>query len=278
MTDQAVENWDGEVGERWLKHLVPLESMISPVNEALLRAANFAPDQTVVEIGCGGGKNAVDIARAVTPSGSYLGVDISEALVAHSKDRAAKAGAKNVSFLCADAEAAQIGAPRDRAFSSFGVMFFNNPEKAFANIRGWVKSGGDFTFSCWAPPDMNPWVGVVGAIVGNYVDMPGRAPDQPGPFRMADPEATTALLGRAGWKDVDCNLWRGEQFLGGEGATPESAAEFVLSAMSVGDPLKKAGPDAREKACAEIGEALKPFYKNGAVRMQAASWIVTAKA
>jgi SAM-dependent methyltransferase len=278
MTDQAVEDWNGEVGERWLKHLAAFESMISPVNAALMSAANFRPGQRVVEIGCGGGKNAVDIAKAVAPKGDYLGVDIAEILVVHSKQRAAGAGIENVSFLCADAQNAEIGAPRDRAFSSFGVMFFENPDKAFSNIRGWVKPGGDFIFSCWAAPAMNPWIGLVGAIVGEYVEMPERAPDGPGPFRMADPDATKALLERAGWKDVACTLWRGEQLLGGEGATPESAADFVLSALAVGEPLDEAGPGVREKARAKIVEALKPFYKDGAVRMDAASWIVTAKA
>lgn len=278
MTDQAVEDWDGEVGERWLKHLVPFESMISPVNAALMRAANFMPGQTVVEIGCGGGKNAVEIAKAVAPSGSYLGVDISEVLIAHSKERAAKAGVSNAAFLRADAQTATIGAPLERAFSSFGVMFFDNPDKAFANIRSWVKPGGEFIFSCWAAPDMNPWIGIVGAIAGKYVDMPERPAGGPGPFRMADADATKALLERAGWKNADCKLWRGEQLLGGEGATPESAADFVMNALAIGAPLDEAGPGVKDKARKEIVQAIKPYDKGGSVRMDAASWIVTARA
>ena len=125
---------------------------------------------------------------------------------------------------------------------------------------------------------MNPWIGIVGAIVGKYVDMPERDPGGPGPFRMADPDATRALLEGAGWKDVVCTLWRGEQMLGGEGATPESAADFVLNALAIGEPLEAAGPGVKEKARADIIEAVKPFQKNGAIRMQAAAWIVTAKA
>ncbi len=279
MTDQAVEDWNGEVGERWLKNLDAFESMISPVNAALMKAAAFKPGERVVEVGCGGGKNAVEIARAVAPSGEYLGVDISELLVEHCRKRAAEAGVENASFLCADAGTAKPDAPRERAFSSFGVMFFENPEKAFGNIRGWVKPGGDFVFSCWAPPEMNPWIGIVGAIAGKYVEMLERDPDGPGPFRMADPDATKALLESAGWKDVECTLWRGEQLVGGEGATPESAAGFVLEALAIGEPVKEAGgPELVEKARADIVEALKPFHKDGSIRMDAASWIVTAKA
>lgn len=278
MTDQHIEDWNGEVGERWLKYLVPFESMISPINASLMKAAAFKPGEQVVEVGSGGGKNVIEIAKAVAPSGRVLGVDVAEILIAHSKKRAAEAGVDNVELKCADAQTASLDAPRDRAFSSFGVMFFEDPDKAFANIRSWVKPGGDFTFSCWGPPDHNPWIGMVGAIAGKYVDMPERDPDGPGPFRMADPEATKALLERAGWKDVECNLWRGEQLLGGEGATPESAADFVMNALAIGEPLDEAGPGVKDKARGEIVEALKPYYKDGSVRLDAAAWIVTAKA
>lgn len=278
MTDQHIEDWNGEVGERWLKYLVPFESMISPINASLMKAAAFKPGEQVVEVGSGGGKNVIEIAKAVAPSGRVLGVDVAEILIAHSKKRAAEAGVDNVELKCADAQTASLDAPRDRAFSSFGVMFFEDPDKAFANIRSWVKPGGDFTFSCWGPPEHNPWIGMVGAIAGKYVDMPERDPDGPGPFRMADPEATRALLERAGWKDVERNLWRGEQLLGGEGATPESAADFVMNALAIGEPLDEAGPGVKDKARAEIVEALKPYYKDGSVRLDAAAWIVTAVA
>ncbi|WP_375202772.1 class I SAM-dependent methyltransferase [Hyphococcus sp.] len=278
MTDQAVEDWNGEVGERWLKYLVPFESMISPINASLMKAAAFKPGEQVVEIGSGGGKNVIEIARAVAPSGGVLGVDIAEILIEHSKKRAADAGVDNVDFKCADAQTASLDALRDRAFSSFGIMFFEDPDKAFANIRSWVKPGGDFTFSCWGPPEKNPWIGMVGAIAGKYVEMPEREPDGPGPFRMADPDATKALLERAGWKDVECKLWQGEQLLGGEGATPESAADFVMDALAIGEPLEEAGPGVKDKARADVIEALTPFHKNGSIRLDAAAWIVTAKA
>ena len=278
MTDQAVEDWNGEVGERWLKHLDSFESMISPINTALMNAAAFKPGEHVVEVGCGGGKNVVEISKAVAPSGTILGADIADILIDHSMKRAAMAGVENVSFLCADAQTAKLDAPRDRAFSSFGVMFFDDPDVAFSNIRTWSIPGGNFTFSCWGPPDLNPWIAIVGATASKYVEMPERDPGGPGPFRMADQEATTALLERAGWKNVQCHLWRGEQLLGGEGATPETGAEFVLSALALGEPLDEAGPGVKDKARADMVEALKVFYKEGSIRMDAAAWIVSATA
>jgi len=276
MTDHPVEDWNGEVGERWLKHLDTFESMISPINTALMRALALKPGQSVVEVGCGGGKNAVEAAKAVSPGGDYTGVDISQVLIDHCTKRAADL--KNASFLCADAQTATLDTQRDRAFSSFGVMFFDHPPTAFANIRKWVKPGGDFVFSCWAAPELNPWIGIVASVMSKYVEPEERAPDGPGPFRMADPDATKALLEGAGWRDVELDLWKGEQLLGGEGATPESAAAFVLDGLGVAAPLQEAGGDVLQKAQADFVEAIKPFVKDGAIRMGAASWIVKAKA
>lgn len=278
MADHATEYWNGEGGDRWLRYLDKFEAMISPINAALSAKAAFRPGEHVVEIGFGGGKNAVAIAKAVAPGGGYIGVDVSQALADHARRRAVDAGAGNAEFVCADAQVAKIAPPRDRAFSSFGVMFFDDPDAAFSNIRGWVKPGGDFTFSCWAAPDLNPWMGIVGAVVRSYVDMPPPDPAAPGPFRMADPDATRALLARTGWKDAACELWQGEQLLGGDGATPESAADFVLSALAVGDLLNEKGADVKAKARADIERALAPYHRDNAVRLQAAAWIVTAQA
>ena len=104
-----------------------IESMISPINASLMKAAAFKPGEQVVEVGSGGGKNVIEIAKAVAPSGRVLGVDVAEILIAHSKKRAAEAGVDNVELKCADAQTASLDAPRDRAFSSFVNDFLSFP-------------------------------------------------------------------------------------------------------------------------------------------------------
>ena len=41
------------------------------------------------------------------------------------------------------------GGAFDVAISQFGVMFFDEPETAFANIRRQLVSGGRLAFACW---------------------------------------------------------------------------------------------------------------------------------
>lgn len=283
MTDQAVEDWDGEVGERWLAHLDVFESMIAPVGEAIIAKAGFRPGEKIAEVGCGGGASSLDIARAIGAEGHLTAIDISELLLTKARDRIAAAGLGNVSFLCADGQTATpTEAPFDRLFSRFGVMFFEDTTSAFANMRSWLKPGGEMVFACWGPPDQNPWIGTMGAIASKYVEMPERAPDAPGPFRMADPDATRAMLEAAGFGDIDMALWRGEQHLGGAGADPESATDFALKGLGLGEAISKeiarcGDPEIEPRLRAELREAFAPFHRDGAVRMDAAAWFVTAR-
>ena len=277
MTDFPTEDWAGEVGDRWLRNLDAFESMIAPVGRALIERAAFVPGERVVDIGCGPGANTFEIARAVAPGGRVTGVDVAPMLVDKAGERLAASGLDNVAFLCADAETASpTDAPFDRLFSRFGVMFFADTGAAFANMRGWLRPGADMIFSCWAAPEQNPWIALVGAVIGRHVEMPQRPPDAPGPFRLADAEATRALLERVGFDQVSFELWQGEQHVGGAGATPASAADFVLSAMGVSEPLRESGADV-ERVRAEIAEVLRPYNRDGAVRMAGTAWFVTAR-
>ena len=155
-------------------------------------------------------------------------------------------------------------------------MFFDDSLAAFANMRRWLKPEGRLVFSCWAAPERNPWIGLVGGVISRHGQMPQREPDAPGPFRFADPEATRAMLEQAGFDDISLEIWEGEQPFAGIGATPEQAAEFVLAAMSVAEPLRQAGVDLA-RVQADLAEAMRPYVRAGAVRLGGAAWFVTAR-
>src|SRR4051812_34934031 len=125
--------WAGAMGDKWLANIDGFEGMIAAVGAALMDKAAYSPGERVVDIGCGGGATTVEIGRAVGPEGEALGIDVSEPLLAAARQRAGSAG--NVQFLAADAGTITLDAPRDRLFSRFGVMFFNDFPAAFANMR-----------------------------------------------------------------------------------------------------------------------------------------------
>lgn len=278
MTGQSLEDWDGEGGRRWLAHIDRFESTIHPVGEALIEKARFRPGERVVDVGCGGGVNSLQIARLVAPGGKVLGIDIAHVLIELAEKRAWEQGVENVEFYCADAANAQLPMTGfDRLFARFGVMFFRDTTGAFAHMRGWLRPGGSILFSCWAPVENNPWYLQVGQIMSKYVDLPPRAPDDPGPFRLADPGATRAMLLNAGFADIGMDLWTGLQPLGGEGSSPENAAEFLIAALPLAGSPQDPPPERRQALKTELTAYFADHIDGGSVRIRGAAWLVSAR-
>jgi SAM-dependent methyltransferase len=277
MTEQHYEDWTGEVGDRWLAHAETFESMISPAGQALMDSAAFGSGETVVDIGCGCGATSFEIAKAVGAEGRVLGFDIAPQLVREAEKRAALNHIGNVSFAVGNAETDSVaGIPYDRLFSRFGIMFFHDSAAAFANMRSWLVPGGKLDFACWAGPEENPWMGIIGQIVGQHIDMPQTDPEDPGPFRFADQELVRGILDKAGYANIKCTSWQGESLLGGYGATPQSAIDFVMDGLDMKKSIMAQNPGALEDVRSELLDAVRPYHQDNAIRMGAGVWLVSA--
>lgn len=271
------DRWAGEMGEKWNRYLEEFESSIGPVGTAALEAAEFRPGERVLDIGCGGGLTTIAIAKLVGPKGSATGVDISPALIETCRRRAA--ALQNVSFVCGDAAKIDLpGAPFDRLFSRFGIMFFDDPRAAFRHIHGLVKPGGHALFACWGPLAENPWVTELMEVPRRYVELPAPEPNAPGPFALADPAYTTEILTQAGFADVSFQPWRGDQQLGGPRATAERAADFVMQALFIGDLLKEEPESVKRRAREDLRAILKRHEGAEGVALRAMAWFVSATA
>ncbi len=175
-----------------------MEAAFGPVLEALFAAAGLAPGARVLDVGIGSGLSTCRAADAVGPGGNVTGVDVAPPFLARAADRVPS----NVTLLEADAQTHDFGdASFDHVISQFGIMFFDDTQAAFANIRKATKPGGTFTFAAWAPPAMNPWLALSGQVANTVLGAPQERPDPngPGPFRFADPTVALDALKGAGW-------------------------------------------------------------------------------
>jgi SAM-dependent methyltransferase len=273
------EDWAGEMGERWLASLDRFESMIAPIGTALLERAGYQPGERVLDLGCGGGATTLAIAEAVGPGGAALGLDVAPMLIARAQERAEDAGSA-ARFVCADAATAQLDEPPfDRLFSRFGSMFFEAPVPAFTNLRGLLKPGARIDLAVWAHPRDNLWMMEVMGVVRQHVEIPPAVPRAPGPFAFEDLGYLEDVLTGAGFSGMDVATYAGLQPVGGPGATPDEATDFVLASMAVGRVLAEQGEGVRDSARADLAAMFSRHYRAGeGVMLPCKVWLVTAQA
>jgi len=273
------EGWNNAVGTSWATFHEQIDRQIAPLGHAAMAKAGLKPGQSVLDVGCGCGETSIALARAVSPGGRVLAADISELLLGIARDQAKAAGAANLEFMRADAQAHAFPAGAfDAAFSRFGVMFFEDPTAAFANIRRAIKPGGRLAFVCWRAPQENPYLSAaMGAVRDLLPPGPPPVPHAPGPFGLADGERTRGILADAGFSDVAVEAL--DQDIGDVGL--DASVAQALRMGPLGSALREMDADeaTRARVAAAVREAYRAYANaNGIVRLPAAVWIVSATA
>lgn len=265
--------WNGDVGKRWAAQQARLDTMLAPISDAILTTANAQPGEHVLDVGCGCGDTSIKLAK----HGAHVtGIDVSAPMLALAKRRAQETNAA-VTFTEADA-AAQRFDPHgfDLLFSRFGVMFFANPDEAFANMRKALKPGGRAAFVCWRDWRENEWVRVpIMAVRPHVPPQPQLGPEDPGPFAFADPARVRRILANGGFDVITLKPFDTKVEIG---ATLDDAVGYLQEFGPISRALTDASPAQKEQAAKALREALAPFAKTSPITLGAAVWLVTAKA
>ena len=227
----------------------------------------------IADIGCGGGGPTLAIANAAPVGSEIIGFDISRSLIEHAKTLASP-NENPLSFQIADLQSEPTAKPFSRIASRFGVMFFERPAIAFANIANMLSPGGRFAFAVWAPLANNAWMLEVKDTVAMFADIPTPQSDSAGPFRYANPEILISLLGNAGLNDLSVDVWDGKLPVGG-GLAPKDAASFALKAFSIAKLIADKPPEVFDKALENLSSRYAEHVNDGVVKMQAEVLIVT---
>jgi ubiquinone/menaquinone biosynthesis C-methylase UbiE len=268
--------WNGPGGQRWADRQQAQDILLAPVADILVDRARAQADERIVDVGCGSGAISIALAPKVGPSGHVLGVDISGPMLARAR-QVAPAGLP-VDFVQADATVYPFDpASFDLLVSRFGVMFFAEPARSFANLRRALKPSGRLAFVCWREPRENPFFMVpLQAVYKHAPRMPQLGPEDPGPFSFASEARVQRILSEAGFARVamePCNLSLDIAIGCGLDAAVKSALEIGPAARA----LAEQPPDVVAAATHSIREALTPLVRGQSVSLAAAIWIVTAK-
>lgn len=270
--------WNDQAGPRWVKLQERLDTQIQPLGLAALQRAEVKPGEQVLDVGCGCGQTALDLAERVGSAGSVIGIDFSLPMLERARERQQALNLMNLTFLQGDAQIYPFDHGRcDLVFSRFGVMFFADPAAAFTNIRTALRPQGRLCFVCWQGLDKNEWAKVPLMAAAQHVPLPPpAAPGTPGPFAFADHERVKLLLKTAGFTEIHFESYQSQLSMGGASRI-EQAVEFSLEIGPVAALMRDAEEQARSHVRDALATALTPYAKQGSVKLGGAVWIVGAR-
>jgi ubiquinone/menaquinone biosynthesis C-methylase UbiE len=279
--DEQREAWNGVSGAQWTQRQDQFDGMLAPWIPVLADAARITEGEHVLDIGCGCGATTLEAARRCGPTGIAAGVDLSAPMIDRARQLADAAGVVNARFEVGDCQVDDLtvppAGPYDLAISRFGVMFFDDPVAAFANVAKAMAPGGRLAVLTWAPMELQRWLTVPIAAALDHVPLPDLGQNGgTGMFSLAQHDRIVAVLEAAGWADVAVEPHRRPVLIAGGGSLDETM-DFLL-ATGAGRALLAGAPDeqAAERAVAAIRTTLPDHQTSRGVELDGTALAITA--
>ena len=274
-SNQAQADFWTAAGTLWNELRDQFDDQVNAHGLAAIEALAVQPGESVIDIGCGAGSTTLQLAERAGPSGSVLGLDISQTMIDGARAHAASMGAAAVSFDVGDVMVESFDGTADALYSRFGVMFFSDATTGFANMLTALRPGGRLGFVCWQSPLDNPWASQGLQRVAEFADIPfGGDPTAPGPFSLGDRDRLESVLADAGFTDLSITPRVATVHMG---ADASDAAEFLAKLMPAAAALAAQDPDKAAQLHASLVELFDQWSGPNGVEAPSAVWIVTAQ-
>ena len=237
------------------------------VTEALVEYARPKPGMKVLDLASGTGEPAISLAGRVGSAGHVTALDLSSDLLEIATKRAEERGFTNFTTQQADAQDLPFSDQSfDMATSRFGVMFFEDCEKALREVHRVLRPGARACFLVWGPFEQPFWSSTMGIVV-KHVGGPTLVPGGPDPFRFAQPGSLSAVLRKAGFSKVEEETkllpwtWPG---------TAEEAWEQMQAVATPFLPLlQRVSASQRHEIDHEVIETIQQYADGGSIKFGA---------
>jgi SAM-dependent methyltransferase len=273
VNEEQIKIWNGAAGAAWVESQESLDDMFRPFETLLLEASAASGARNVLDVGCGTGATTLALARTL-PDARCTGIDVSQPMIDLARARARDESSR-AEFLVADAQSHAFGAAGfDRIVSRFGVMFFEDPVAAFANLRRAAASRAELQCIAFRAAAENPFMTAAERAAAPLLPaLPARSVDGPGQFAFADARKVQGILDAAGWNgvrlepiDVVCVM-------------PEAQLDSYLMRLGpVGLALRNEDEARRATVIEAVRAAFAPYVHGDEVRFTAACWEIAASA
>jgi SAM-dependent methyltransferase len=275
--EPQAEAWNGAESIHYVENADRYDLQLELFTRALLERASPQTHEVVLDVGCGSGATTL---LAAARAERAAGIDLSRPLVELAMRRTKAAAIDNADFTIADAQTHDFAAGTfDLLISQFGLMFFDDPLRAFMNMRRALRRGGRMVFVSWQGLGANEWLTLIGEAAGRHVELPefGGQLRGPGMFSLSKVDEIATLLRAAGFEQVECESCTPTILIGGGGDLDESVAFLFGMGMARG-LLGLVDPSAQADVISTVSADLSYRYKEGiGTRLGAAAWLVAAR-
>ena len=171
-------------------------SLTSQTIASLLDAVRLEPGTKLLDVASGPGFVA---AAAAERGAIVVGVDFSPAMVDYARRRH-----PTLTFMEGDAEKLRLP---DRNFDAvvmnFGLLHLARPEAAVSEAFRVLRTGGRYSFTVWAKPEVAAGFGIVLRAIETHGTIDVGLPIGPAFFRFSDPGECRRCLLEAGFDHVE---------------------------------------------------------------------------
>ena len=258
--------WNGVAGG-WQRHREKMSAPTSAITRAMVDALRPGPGDRVLDLACGVGDPAFEIAGRVGPGGSVLGLDLSPEMVRAAEEWAEEHGVGNAEFRVLPSELDLGVAPEsfDAATCRLGLMFVPDPVAALGRLREALVPGGRVAVATWGRPERNPNFSLPMEAISRHTDLPPKVPGAPGLFALPTPEKLGAALEAAGFSRVEASAFE----------TPvvkaKNAESYWYGLTAMAGPLVSLlaplSEERRRSVKGEVVEAVAACFRGGPVEM-----------
>jgi SAM-dependent methyltransferase len=234
---------------------------------SLLAAAGAGPGVRLLEVACGPGHAA---GAAAAAGARVTAIDFSPAMLATARTLNPAAA-----YLSADAEALPFpDGSFDAVMANFGIHHVERPERAVAEARRVMRSGGTFAFTFWAAAqDNTAWRLLVDAITAcGRLDVPMPA----GNSAHATPENFSRLVIAAGFdaRTLRCDLLVQDWVLPGDA----NLVAIMESGTVRTATLLRGQGGALGAVRRHVVQGLEPYRRGSTIVLPTRAWLIAAQA
>jgi len=173
--------------------------------------AEVGPGDGVLDVCCGTGDLAFELARRVSPGGNVVGCDFSEQMLDLAREKAARRGIEAVRFEWADALRLPYGEGRfDAVTVGFGVRNFADRDRGLGEMARVLKPGGRLVILEFTEPRRPPFSTFYSLWFDRIVPVLGRLTSNPEAYSylaesvhgFPDPRGLATKMDAAGFERI----------------------------------------------------------------------------